>query len=273
MTMSPSMPLLNVRNLCVHIGARKILNAITIDLKPGEMVGLIGPNGAGKTTLLRALAGLVEPTHGQVLLNNVPHNVHDRRARARIIGYLPQDRTLHWPLSVRRLVELGRLPHLETWQTPAAADNEAVARALRDADVAALADRSVAGLSGGETARVAIARVLAGEPSIVLADEPMAGLDPGHKLEILDLFHRLSRVGRIVVVVLHDLTLAARYCDRLIMLSAGHVDADGAPVDVLSPQRIAEVFEIDAKILRDNGSLMILPWASTRARAVDPTAP
>jgi iron complex transport system ATP-binding protein len=259
--------ILDVHAIRVVLGGRLVLDDVSMSIEPGGVIGLVGPNGAGKTTLLRALAGIALVAAGSIGVNGQRPAKLSRVERAKLIGYLPQDRSVHWPLSVRRIVELGRLPHLEPWQAAADSDAAAVEQALQVTDTLALAERSISTLSGGEAARVAIARMLAGEPRVILADEPTASLDPAHKLEVLELFRGLARAGRAVVAVLHDLTLAARYCDRIVMLNAGHIVADGTPHDVFSASRLSRIFGIEAKVVADRDGLVILPWASHRATA------
>ncbi|MSO99382.1 MAG: ABC transporter ATP-binding protein [Rhodospirillaceae bacterium] len=255
--------ILDTRSLSVSLGGRSVLSDIDVRLTPGTLIGLIGPNGAGKTTLLRALAGLARPASGEVKLDNRDLTEWPRAALAKHIGYLPQDRAIHWPLSVRRIAGLGRLPHLDMWQRASADDERHIARALHQADVEHLAERPVTSLSGGEQARAAIARLLAGEPTVILADEPTAGLDPAHKLRVLELMRSLAAEGRIVVVVLHDLTLAARYCDRLLLMADGRLAADGAPGQVLTHAALAASFGLGAKITHEDGALVVLPWSWT----------
>lgn len=263
MTGTMQTPSLDTQALCVNLGARSVLSDINLRLIPGQLIGLIGPNGAGKTTLLRALAGLAQASSGEVKLDNLDLIDWSRGALAKTIGYLPQERAIHWPLSVSRMVALGRLPHLDFWQNVTADDERHVARALRQADVEHLADRPVTALSGGEQARVAIARLLAGDSKIILADEPTAGLDPAHKLRVLELLRSLAAEGRIVVVVLHDLTLAARYCDRLLLMTEGRLAADGPPEQVLTHAALKASFSLGAKITHQDGAMVVLPWSWT----------
>jgi iron complex transport system ATP-binding protein len=189
----------------VRLGHRTVLTDLTLALRPGEVTAILGPNGAGKSTLLRALAGLLAPTAGVVTLDGAPLSTIDRAARARAIAYLPQSRTVHWPLTVARTVALGRAPH-------GGDTGSAVERAMTAMDVAPFRDRPVTELSGGELARVLMARVLAQETPVVLADEPTAGLDPAHQLALLDRLAVEAAAGKTVAVAIHDLSLAARYC-------------------------------------------------------------
>ncbi|HEX4181097.1 MAG TPA: ABC transporter ATP-binding protein [Caulobacteraceae bacterium] len=239
------MSALTVHDLSVDIGARPILSDIAFEARAGEVVGLIGPNGAGKTTLLRALCRLIPARTGTVVWDGHPVDRMDARARALTLAYLPQGQTVHWPLSARRLVELGRLPRLGSLGRPAPADAAAVETAMTQADVAHLADRNVLNLSGGERARVLLARALAVEAPVLLADEPTASLDPYHVLRIMGLLRRSADQGRLVIAVMHELGVVTRFCDRVVLLNDGRKVAEGAPKAVLTPERLREVYRID----------------------------
>lgn len=252
---------LRAEGLSVTLGGRTVLNDVALTLHAGRMVGLIGPNGAGKTTLLRALAGLAPHDGGAILLDDRPLAETPRRERARAIAYLAQAQRVDWPLSARRLVELGRLPHLEPWAGPGGADRRAVEEAMNETETAALAERPVTALSGGERARVLLARCLAGEPRILLADEPAAGLDPYHALKLMELLRARAAAGMAVLAVLHDLALAARFCEELVLLAEGRVRAAGAPMAVLSPALLAESYAIRAQYGEAEGRAYLVPWA------------
>jgi len=227
----------------VHLGRREVVRGLSARFNGGGMVGVLGPNGAGKSTFVRALLGLV-PSGGRVLLDGEPVSGLSRPALARRIAYLPQGQSLHWPLSVERLVALGRLPHLAPLSRPGEADRAAVGRAMALAEVAHLAGRTATELSGGERARVLLARALAVEAPVLIADEPLASLDPEHQLLVLELLRDRARAGGLVLVVLHDLALAARFCDRVLVMEAGRLVADGAPADVLTPALLGQVYGI-----------------------------
>ncbi|WP_235031575.1 ABC transporter ATP-binding protein [Geminicoccus flavidas] len=227
-------------------GGRRLLDEVSATFGPGGMTGLIGPNGAGKTTLMRCLAGLVRPEQGQVRLDGSALIDWPARARARQLAYLPQAHRVHWRLSVTDLVMLGRLPHRRGWNSPGPADRAAVAEALAATDCTGLAARTVDTLSGGERARVLLARALAGKPAILLADEPTAGLDPFHQLEVMERLQSLARSGTTVLVVLHDLSAAVRFCDRLVLLDQGRVVAAGDPGEVTAARNLKAVFRIEA---------------------------
>jgi iron complex transport system ATP-binding protein len=233
-----------VENIVMRLGRRTVLDGVSLAVNDGEMVGLIGPNASGKTTLMRVLAGLIVPDSGTATPPLTPAE------RARSVAYLEQGAQVHWPLAVRRLVALGRLPHLGPFQRPSEADARAIDAALAETDVAALANRPVTELSSGELARVHLARALATAPRVLLADEPVASLDPNHALQVMELLRAQAARGA-VVVVLHDLTLAARFCDRLVLLDRGKVVADGAPMTVLTPETVARIYGVRA-VFGDN---------------------
>ncbi|CAO3426092.1 ABC transporter ATP-binding protein [Azospirillum doebereinerae] len=251
-------------------GGRVVLSGVTLGLRMGEFVGLIGPNGAGKTTLLRILAGLAPPSAGTVAFDGdgaaVGRKAPDRQALARRIAYLAQDGAVHWPLCVEALVMLGRLPHRGRLGGVTTADRAAVERALATTDTLHLRRRVVGTLSGGERMRVLLARALATEAALLLADEPVAALDPRHQLEAMALLRDAARSGSGsgtgVVAVLHDLTLAARFCDRLVLLSGGTVQADGPPDRVLTDERLRDAYGIAVHRGRAADQPFLLPWTT-----------
>jgi iron complex transport system ATP-binding protein len=228
--------MISAENIVVRFGGRTVLDGVSIAANDGELVGLIGPNASGKTTLMRVLAGLLAPDAGTL------SPIADR---ARNVAYLEQNAVAHWPLSVRRLVALGRLPHLGPFQRPGAMDARAIEAAMAEADVVALADRPATSLSAGEKARVFLARALATEPRVILADEPVASLDPYHQIQVMELLRGHAARGA-VVAVLHDLALATRFCDRLVLLHRGRIAAQGAPRDVLTKRTLAHVYSVTA---------------------------
>lgn len=249
---------LTARRLVTRLGDRTILDGLDLDLAVGEFVGLIGPNGAGKSTLLRTLAGVL-PHQGEVRFADRRLDGGDGRRRALTIGYLAQTREIAWPIAVAELVALGRLPHRTPFAGETSADRAAIAEALRLTSLEALADRRVDRLSGGELARVLLARVLAQATPVLIADEPAAGLDPAHQVSTMQIFSDLARAGRGVLASLHDLTSAARWCDRLILISHGRVVAEGRPEAVLTADRLAEVYGVEARIDRDDDGLRVTP--------------
>jgi iron complex transport system ATP-binding protein len=238
---------LTLDNVGVTLGRRAVVQDVGAAFAAGTLTGIVGPNGAGKSTLARAMLALV-PATGRVLLSGEDVAAIPRATLARKIAYLPQGQTLHWPLTVERLVGLGRLPHLAPMSKIAETDRAAIARAMERADVLGLKDRIATELSGGERARTLFARALAVEAPALIADEPLASLDPGHQIDVMELMRSEADAGALVIAVLHDLTMAARYCDRLLLIDGGRVAADGTPADVLTPDRLRAVYGIDARV-------------------------
>jgi iron complex transport system ATP-binding protein len=238
------MSLLQASNISLAIDGASILKTVDLHLNSGELLGLIGPNGAGKSTLLRSIAGLTQLDKGSIRLDECNLLEMKPKARAKKIAYLAQDGPVHWPLIVERLIELGRLPHLDGWQQPATKDMELINRVMQQTDVEHLRGRIYDTLSGGEAMRVLLARALVTEPMILLADEPVAALDPAHQLKVMQLLRDHCDSGGAAVVVLHDLALASHFCNRLQLLNAGETVAEGDSVTVLSEQNLAEVYGI-----------------------------
>jgi iron complex transport system ATP-binding protein len=252
---------LTAQGIDVVLAGRTVLNDLTLSLPSGHLVALVGPNGAGKTTLLRALAGLL-PSTGAIHVGGDALSSLSLRERARRFAYLPQGHIMHWPLPARDIVALGRYPHGATDParlTPA--DTEAVLRAMRAADVMELGERRVTELSGGERSRVALARVFAVEAPVILADEPTASLDPRHQIDIVKSLRAAADRGTLVIVVTHDLSLAARFADSVMVLSDGRLVAHGTPSEALSEQIMADVFRISAYRAEYQREAVIVPWA------------
>jgi len=233
--------LLEARALCVDFAGRRVLGPVDVDLAEGQLVGLVGPNGAGKSSLLKALAGLVDSASASCVLRGQPIARMDDGARARAIGYLPQHPSVAWRLSVRELVTLGRLPHGDGTLD---AGRSAVDDALAALGLVGHEQRDVRTLSGGEAMRGHLARLVAGRHHLLLVDEPTAALDPAYQLEVLDYLRRLAGTGHTALLVLHDLPLAARYCDRVLVLDAGRIVGEGPPVSTLDDGLLARVFKV-----------------------------
>lgn len=251
---------LTAEQITVHAQQRRILDDASVTLEPGELVGLIGPNGAGKSTLLRTIVGSRPHTTGEVRLDGAPIGTLTARQRARAIAYLPQDRHVEWPLSSRAVVMLGRYPHASGF-SPGPACSEVVDRAMAAVDATDLADRSATVLSGGERTRVLLARALAVEAPLLLADEPIAGLDPFHQLDVMEILRTTARRGAGVLAVLHDLALAMRFMDRVVLMHEGAVVANGTPRDVLSDENLERVYRITARRGSADGAPYLLPWS------------
>lgn len=255
--------MLEARNLSVALGGRSIVEGINITVASGSCVGLIGPNGAGKSTVLRALAGAVPLAGGEVILQGQHTDGLVRRERARRVAYLPQERRVEWGVRVRDVVALGLLAGPRLSRSERTAKTTA---ALDDVEAIHLADRSAKTLSGGELARVLLARALATQAPLLLADEPMAGLDPSHQLHVMELLVRKARAGDGVLVVLHDLGLAARFCDRVVVLDRGRKVADGPPAEALTPRLLAETYGIEPLSGEKDGEPWLLPWRRVEQR-------
>lgn len=253
--------IIEARNITTLIETRRILDDVSIASKAGKIIGLIGPNGAGKTTLIRVLAGLVKPDQGQVLLDGRPMDEITLTTRARQLAYLPQEHIVHWPISVYDLVAMGRLPYRHPLTGADRHGQQAVQEALQAMAIEHLAARPANQLSGGELSRVLLARALAQTPQVLLADEPTAGLDPAHKLQLLQHLSRISKTGLSVIIVLHDLTLAARFCDHLVLLKQGRLYDAGKPEAVLTPKALLDVYQITCHIDKAAGALVITPLA------------
>jgi iron complex transport system ATP-binding protein len=247
------------RGLVVRLRGREVLRGLDFVARPGELTAVIGPNGAGKTTLLRALGGLIPSAAGAALLDGLGIGALDPKELAQRLAYLPQDRIVHWALAVRAVVALGRLPHRSVGAGESPADKAAIDAALAATDVAHLAGRPVPELSGGERARVLIARALAQEPRALLADEPVAGLDPAHQLTLFRHLAALAAAGRTVVLALHDLSLAARFCHSIALVHQGRTIAAGPPEQVLTPEHLAAAYGITARYRSLDGVPVVLP--------------
>ncbi|WP_395397852.1 ABC transporter ATP-binding protein [Novosphingobium sp. BL-8A] len=257
---------ISTENLSVRLGRRDVLHGLSARFEPGTLVGVIGPNGAGKSTLVRALVGLIDAQEGTVTLDGQDLASVPPRERARRIAYLPQGQTLHWPLTVERLVALGRLPHLGPMSRIAEEDLAAIHEAMARADVSHLAARVATELSGGERARALLARALAVGAEALVVDEPLAALDPGHQIDVMEMLAREAREGALVLAVLHDLNLAARHCDRLLVIDKGRLIADGTPATVLTDEILRDVYGVTGFSREFEGAPLIVPLARHRAK-------
>ena len=253
------MSALTLSNVNVSLNRQAVLNDVSLDFSAGEFVGLMGPNGSGKSTLMRAAAGLIGHKSGLVNVFGKSVDAWSRPELARAIAYLPQGGQVHWPLTVRALVTLGRLPHAHRFVRIAPQDQGVVERVMTACNVAHLADRPVTTLSGGERARALLARALAAEGKIVLADEPFAQLDPNHQLHAMEVLHSAAQKAALVIVVLHDMSIAARHCSRVVLLSQGSIVGDGTPTEVLNSETLRKTFGVDAFIGEYGGGPVITP--------------
>ena len=235
------MSALALEGATARLGGRTVLNAATLAVAPGELVALVGPNGAGKSSAIRALAGLLPLAAGRALLGGADVADLSPRGRAERAAYLPQERRIAWNLPAIEVAGLGT-PFLAAGETL-----ERARRALEEVEAGHLADRGVAEMSGGERARVLLARALATEAQALLVDEPIAGLDPEAQLMVLERLRARADAGQAVLASLHDLPLAARFADRVVVLDQGAVAADGAPLEALTPEVLRQVFGLTAR--------------------------
>lgn len=242
------MSLLSCQKTSVERGGRAVVSDISLDIQAGQLIGLIGPNGAGKSTLLRALAGVCKTSAGEVELLGQAIETYSPAQRAQKLAWLAQSGPINWPLSVERLIALGRTPHQSAWQKSTSTDQNVIERVLTETDCQSLRHRDATSLSGGERARVLLARALVSEPSLLLADEPVAALDLAHQLQTMELLRRYAQGEQSCLVVMHDLSLAARYCDQLILMDEGKMVASGTCNEVLTVETLRTVYGVEAEI-------------------------
>ena len=278
--------MIDVEDVAVSLGGTEVLRDVSAAVDRGTFVGLVGPNGAGKTTLLRTVSGALAPDAGRVLVDGDDVHGLSSKAASRRVAVVPQETHLAFSFDVETVVAMGRHPHRSRFGRATAADREAVERAMERTGVARFADRSVEAVSGGERQRVLLARALAQDAPVLLLDEPTASLDVNHQVETLELVDELVADGKTVVAAIHDLDLAARYCDELVMLADGGVLAHGSPPEVLSEANLAAGFDADAVVSRDgvtgglsvtalsgrsagDGSVHVVGGGETGARVID----
>ncbi|WP_068154931.1 ABC transporter ATP-binding protein [Rhodococcus phenolicus] len=246
------------RSVTVERAGVTVVDSVDLVVRQGEWVSILGPNGAGKTTLLHALAGLV-PSSGDVRIAGLTPGA-GRRAIARVVALMPQRPVVPEGVTVRELIRLGRTPHVPRFATGGPDDRGVVDSVIDRLDLNALASRPATELSGGELQRVVLGRALAQQPRVLLLDEPTSALDIGHQQQVLDLIDSLRRDGDLTVLAaMHDLTSAAQYGERLVLLDSGRVVADGPPEQVLTPERIGEVYGARVEILDRPGGFAVLP--------------
>ena len=261
----------SVRSLEVTLGGTQVLRGVDLAASKGEWVNIIGPNGAGKTTLLRALLGLVS-FDGEIDIDGLSDQSR-RAARARMLAYVPQTPVIPPGMLVADYVMLGRTPHRGVFAAETATDRRVAAEVLDRLDLGGFGDRSVQSLSGGERQRAVMARALAQQADVLLLDEPTTALDLGHQQDVLDLVDALRRErGLTVIATLHDLTLAARYGDRIAILARGRVAETGPPAEVLTVQNIAAYFGATVRIVDDPEGPVIVPTAPA-SRSQPPAGP
>jgi iron complex transport system ATP-binding protein len=255
--------------LYFRYGQQPVMEDVSLTLRQGEMLGVIGPNGSGKSTLLRLLSGVLRPEAGAICVHGRPLAEYSPQARARAIAVVPQETAVEFPFSVMEVVLMGRSPHLGGFAFEGDRDLEVARTAMARTGVLEFAGRSIHELSGGERQRVIVARALAQEAPILLLDEPGAFLDIRHEVEIYDLLQDLQREGKSILTVLHDLNLAALYCDRVALLKAGRLVRLGPPSEVITYATVRDVYETEVYVdVNDiTGAVNVLPLSRTyRAR-------
>jgi iron complex transport system ATP-binding protein len=242
---------LRVRELTVTLSGNRIVDGVHLDVDAGEVVGLVGPNGAGKSTLLKAMAGALPLARGEIWLGDTPVGRSRPRELARLLAYVPQDTAMPFEFSARDVVVMGRYAHHGRFSPTTASDYAQADAALKDVGATHLADHLVTRLSGGERQLVHFARAIAQQPQAILLDEPTAALDLHHQIHVLSLLRKQAAQGRAVAVVLHDLNHAARFCDRIVLLDGGRIEASGAADQVLTAARLARTYEVAATVRDD----------------------
>lgn len=242
---------LTFQNIIVHSHGTLILSDVSGQARSGKITAIIGPNGSGKTTLMSAIAGLRKISAGSMQIDGQDLHAMENRKRAQLIGYLPQRNEVNWNISVRHIVELGRMAH----HGHKSDHQNAVEAAMNMANVSHLANRKSDHLSGGELSRVLFARLLAGDPQWILLDEPMASLDLAHQLDMADLLKTLSQHGKSILIIMHDLSQAAQLADDIIIMNNGQIDAIGATHEILTRNRLRKIFGIDAHINIKDGAI------------------
>jgi iron complex transport system ATP-binding protein len=267
----PEMAALHTSGLTLTYGQRAVVEGLTADIPPGKITMIVGANACGKSTLLRGLSRLLKPAAGTVTLDGTDIRARPARQLARSLGLLPQHPAAPDGITVRDLVGRGRYPHQGFFRSWSPEDERAVQRALSATDTLVLAERSVDELSGGQRQRAWIAMALAQETDVLLLDEPTTYLDLAHQVEVLDLITDLNRErGTTVVIVLHDLNLAARYADHVIAMKSGRIVAEGASRDVVTEDLVEEVFGLACRVAPDpvSGAPLIIPLGRHHAEPV-----
>jgi iron complex transport system ATP-binding protein len=253
--------LLEGRGLSFSYDDRPVFRDVNIALAPGELVALVGPNGAGKSTLLHVLLGLLPPASGAVSLEGRPISLLSRRSIAQKIAFLPQEVRSDFAFTVRELVGMGRLPHLGRFRPEGPADVAAIEDAMARTATTPYAERLVSELSGGERQRVVLARAIAQSTDVLLLDEPTASLDVEHQLDVIRLIRALVETGKAAAIALHDLSLAARFADRVVVLSEGRIAAEGPPAEVITEELLSRHFRIRARIEHAPEGVVVVPIA------------
>jgi len=249
--------MLEVNNIHFSIDDKKILDGISARFEPGKIHGIIGPNGSGKSTLLKNICRVWEPQSGSILIDGKDYREIPRKELSTLVTLVPQNTTVGFPISVFDIVSMGRNPHLGRFEGVRQKDREIIERALQQTNIYALKDRNINELSGGEGQLAIIARALATEASLVLLDEPTSGLDVKHTLEIVKILYELKEQGKTVLVTIHDLNLARKFCDTISILCRGKLFYSGTPEDTFTEENIKQVFDVNVRQYKHNGAIFL----------------
>jgi len=249
--------MLDVKNIHFSIDGKKILDGISVRFESGKIHGIIGPNGSGKSTLLKNICRIWEPQSGSVVINGKDYSEIPRKELSTLVTLVPQNTTIGFPISVFDIVSMGRNPHLGRFEGVRKKDREIIERALQQTNIYALKDRNINELSGGEGQLAIIARAIATEASLILLDEPTSELDVKHTLEIVDILYEFKEQGKTILVTIHDLNLARRFCDTISILCRGKLFYSGTPEDAFAEENIKQVFEINVREYKHNGTTFL----------------
>lgn len=253
--------MIKVQDLEFYYGNKKILDNISFEVESGEILGILGPNGSGKTTLLNVLNGVLKKKNGDIFIKNKKIEDYSRKELAKIMAILPQDMSPSFDFTVYEIVSMGRYPHLGLLDSFSEKDEKMIENAMEITDVLKFKNKSIREISGGERQRVFIARAIAQEPEIILLDEPTSNLDLKYQIEILDIIEKMRKEGKTIIISMHDVNLAIKYCSRLALLSSGKIYAIGKPDEIIDEKSISEVYGIEGKIIRNgnNRIVFVLP--------------
>jgi len=256
--------ILTIKGIDFYYESIKALENITFEVKEGEVLGIIGPNGSGKTTLLKCINMVLRPKVGAILIDSKNISEFDRKEIAKNIGVVPQNSTIHFPFTVFDIVLMGRMPYVDKLKGECCKDLEITEEVMKITNIKHLASRPINEISGGEKQRVVIARALAQEPKILLLDEPTLHLDINHQIEILELVVEIAKRKKLIVIMVsHDLGLASRYCDKLLLLHKGSIYSVGSAAEVLTTENIKKVYGIDTYLIHHppTNSYLVIPKA------------
>ncbi|QLH74411.1 MAG: ABC transporter ATP-binding protein [Methanomassiliicoccales archaeon] len=257
-------PLVKVEDVSFGYAGKEILHGISFEARPGEFIGLIGPNGSGKTTLMRCINGLLRPQHGSIVMDGRRVDRMKIKEIARICANVPADCNEDFNLTVQELIFLGRYPHVDGMWWESKKDEGIVMEAIKEFKLEALVDRKLNELSSGEKERALLAKAVVQRPKVLLADEPSAHLDLRYKLEVMENLKALSKQGVTVITASHDMNLTSKFCDKVIMLGSGKVIAMGKPADVITEDRIRDIYNVEVSVFRDGDEIYAIPRRAIR---------